>query len=49
MFNKFSTTANPCKRFPHEIFYGVVLKLRMLRMLPFLRPGYCRVRRDSKA
>ena len=46
MLNKSSSTANPGKRTPHELFYGVVPKLRML---PFLRPGYCRVRRNNKA
>ena len=40
-----STTANPGKHSPHELFYGVVPNLRML---PFLRLGYCRARRDSK-
>ena len=44
--NKSSSTANPGKRTPHELFYGVVPKLQML---PFLRSGYCRVRRDNKA
>ena len=46
VLNKSSSTANPGKRTPHELFYGVVPKLRML---PFLRRGYCRVRFDNKA
>ena len=45
MLNKSSMTTKPGKRSPHELFYGVVPKLRML---PFLQPGYCRVRRDKK-
>ena len=44
--NRSATTANPGNCSPHELFFGVTPKLRML---PFLRPGYCRVRRDNKA
>ena len=45
MLNRSLRAVNPGKRSPHELFYGVVPRLRML---PFLRPGYCRVGRERK-
>ena len=45
-FNKSATTANPGNKSPHELFLG---SLPPLTLLPFLKPGYCRVRRVNKA
>lgn len=44
--NRSATEANPGRASPWSRFYG---EAPPLSMLPFLKPGYCRVRRDSKA
>ena len=46
VLNRSATEANPGRTSPWSRFYGEVPPLSML---PFLKPGYCRVRRDSKA
>ena len=45
-FNKSATTANPGNTSSHELFLG---SLPPLTLLPFMKPGYCRVRRVNKA
>ena len=44
--NRSATEANPGRASPWRRFYG---EAPPLSMLPFLKPGCCRVRRDSKA
>ena len=43
--NRSATEANPGRASPWSRFYGVAPPLSMLTLL---KPGYCRVRRDSK-
>lgn len=44
--NRTATTANPGDKSSHEIWQG---KPPSVVLLPFLKPGYCKVRRESKS
>lgn len=41
-----ATTANPGDKSPHEMWHGEVAPLKIL---PVLKPGYCRAKRTSKS
>ena len=43
--NRTATTANPDNKSPYEMWYG---KPSPLKLLPFLKPGFCRQKRVNK-
>ena len=44
--NRTATTANPESKSPYEMWYG---RPPPVVLLPFLKPGYCKVKRENKA
>ena len=43
--NRTATCANPAKKSPYEMRYG---KTPPVVLLPFLKPAYCKVKRENK-
>jgi len=44
--NRTATTANPESKSPYEMWYG---RPPPVVLLPFLKPGYCKVKRENKS
>ena len=44
--NRTATSANPAHKSPYEMWYG---KHHPVVLLPFLMPGYCKVKRENKS